>query len=460
MKKFSRGLVSNSSQPLKHSFTYPHSLINVPETRVTTLANGLRVATEHSDSETATVGLWIGAGSRFETLRNNGVAHFLEHMTFKGTHKRSRKQIESEIENMGAQLNAYTSREQTVYFSRCLKKDIAGSVDILSDILQNSLLDPKLIEEERHTILREKEEVEKITEEVVFDHLHATAYQGTSLGLTILGSDENIKSIQRNDLLDYIKTHYTSDRMVLVGVGGVDHDALCKLGESAFGNLKKSSISFPSTEFTGSEVRIRDDTQKDAHMVVAVEGVGWTHPDHIPLLVAQTIIGSWDRTLGNGAHLSSKLAQDISGQGLANSFTSFNTTYTDTGLFGIYMIGGDRSKLIELAECTMKNWRRICTSATETEVFRAKNQLKTAMLLGLDSTVNVAEEIGRHLLVYGRRVTPYEIDSMIEAVDVNAVRDVAMKYLYGIDPAVVAHGPIEAWPDYVVLKSNMTDPLF
>jgi processing peptidase subunit beta len=141
---------------------------------------------------------------------------------------------------MGAQLNAYTSREQTVYYARCLKKDISQAVDILSDILQNSKLEASAIEEERGVILREKQEVEKQTEEVVFDHLHATAYQGSSLGLTILGNDENIKRLQRKDLTDYIGTNYTTDRMVLVGAGGVDHDALCKLGESAFGALRKS----------------------------------------------------------------------------------------------------------------------------------------------------------------------------------------------------------------------------
>lgn len=364
---------------------------------------------------------------------------------------------------MGAQLNAYTSREQTVYYARCLKKDIPKAVDILSDILQNSKLEPSAIEEERGVISREKEEVEKQLEEVVFDHLHATAYQGSSLGLTILGSDDNIKSLQRKDLTDYIANNYTTDRMVLVGAGGVDHDQLCKLGEAAFGSLRKSTELkpvLPPTEFVGSEIRIRDDTQKEAHIAIAVEGVGWTHPDFIPLLVAQTIIGSWDRSLGNGNHLSSKLAQKISSNNLATSFQSFNTTYNDTGLFGLYLITPYRGSQIELAETTLSVWRSICTSATDTDVFRAKNQLKTSLLFSLDSSVAVAEEIGRHLLTYGRRVSPFELDRMIDAVDTNAVKEAAMKYLHDADPAVVALGPIEAWPDYVVLRNQMSDPFF
>jgi processing peptidase subunit beta len=164
--------------------------------------------------------------------------------------------------------------------------------------------------------------------------------------------------------------------------------------------------------------------------------------------------------LGNGTHLSSKLAQAISAGDLASSFTSFNTTYTDTGMFGIYLVGHDRLKLIDLAETTLKKWRNVCTSATDADVNRAKNQLKTALLFSLDSSVQVAEEIGRHMLVYGRRVTPFEIDRMIDAVTTEAVRDCALKYLYDADPAVVAHGPIEAWPDYVCLKGSMADPLF
>jgi processing peptidase subunit beta len=251
--------------------------------------------------------------------------------------------------------------------------------------------------------------------------------------------------------------------MVLVGAGGVDHDELCKLGEAAFSGLNKASsdvIKSSPVDFVGSEIRIRDDTMTNAHIAVAVEGVGWTHPDFIPLLVAQTIVGSWDRGLGNGAHMSSKLAQEISSHNLANSFTSFNTSYTDTSLFGLYMIAPDRHRLIELCETSLKTWRNACTGATDNDVFRAKNQLKTSLLFSLDSSVQVAEEIGRHMLTYGRRVSPYELDRLIDAVDTQTVRDVALKYMYDVDPAVVAMGPIEAWPDYVCLKSSMVDPLF
>ncbi|KAI5277821.1 hypothetical protein KEM52_004839, partial [Ascosphaera acerosa] len=143
-----------------------------------------------------------------------------------GTNKRTQHQLELEIENMGAHLNAYTSRESTVYYAKSFNADVPKAVDILADILQNSKLDEGAIERERGVILREQEEVDKQLEEVVFDHLHATAFQGQPLGRTILGPRENIQSLQRSHLAAYIKTHYTPDRMVLVGAGGVPHEQL------------------------------------------------------------------------------------------------------------------------------------------------------------------------------------------------------------------------------------------
>jgi processing peptidase subunit beta len=279
------------------------------------------------------------------------------------------------------------------------------------------------------------------------------------LGLTILGSDENIKKMKKADLVDYIKKWYTTDRMVLVGAGGIDHDELCKLGEKLFSGVPQASTkaNLPKAAFTGSEVRIRDDTLKDAHIAFAVEGVGWNHPDHVPLLVAQTIVGSWDRSLGSGDHLSSRLAQEVAAHQLADSFYSFNTTYSDTGLFGIYAIAPHREKLIDLTETVLKQWRRQCLNATEGDIYRAKNQLKTSLLFSLDSSVQVAEEIGRHLLSYGRRLSPFELDALIESVDAKKVREVTEKYLYDADPAVVGYGPIEALPDYTVVRQNMSD---
>merc|ERR1712223_303283 len=304
-------------------------LLNVPPTDISIIDNGMRVATENSGASTATVGLWIDTGSRYENATTNGVAHFLEHMVFKGTEKRSQTQLELEVENLGAHLNAYTSREQTVFYAKCLSGDIGQAVEILSDILQNSKFGQQEIERERGVILREMQEVEMNLQEVVFDHLHSVAYQGTPLGRTILGPTANIKSMTRDDLVQYIQTHYKGPRMVLAGAGGVNHDDLCQLATKHFGKITdKYDAEVPldlQCRYTGSDVRVRDDGMPFAHVAIAVEGAGWSNPDNIPLMVANTVIGSWDRSMGGGTHNASRLAHYAAEKSFCNSFQSSNT---------------------------------------------------------------------------------------------------------------------------------------
>lgn len=190
-------------------------------------------------------------------------------------------------------------------------------------------------------ILREQEEVDKQLEEVVFDHLHATAFQGQPLGRTILGPRQNIESISRDDLVSYIKQNYTADRMVLVGAGGIPHQQLVELAEKHFGNIPTEPPSAASAslaaaqkqkpDFVGSEIRIRDDTIPTANIALAVEGVSWKDDDYFTALVTQAIVGNWDRAMGNSPYLGSKLSTFVHEHKLANSFMSFSTSYSDTG---------------------------------------------------------------------------------------------------------------------------------
>ncbi|KAK6482662.1 mitochondrial-processing peptidase subunit beta-like [Huso huso] len=433
-------------------------VLNVPETKVTPLENGLRVASEDSGLSTCTVGLWIDAGSRYENEKNNGTAHFLEHMAFKGTKKRSQLDLELEIENMGAHLNAYTSREQTVYYAKAFSKDLPRAVEILADIVQNSTLGEAEIERERGVILREMQEVETNLQEVVFDYLHATAYQATALGRTILGPTENIKSINRNDLVEYITTHYKGPRIVLAAAGGVSHNQLIDLAKHHFGNLpstyKGGAPAMPPCRFTGSEIRVRDDKMPLAHIAIAIEAVGWSHPDTIPLMVANTLIGNWDRSFGGGVNLSSKLAQMTCQGNLCHSFQSFNTCYTDTGLWGLYMVC-EPNTIEDMMHFTQREWMRLCTSVTESEVIRAKNLLKTNMLLQLDGSTPICEDIGRQMLCYSRRIPLPELEARIDAIDAKTIKDVCTRYIYDKCPAVAAVGPIEQLPDYNRIRSGM-----
>ncbi|KAI9682276.1 MAG: hypothetical protein M1817_000330 [Caeruleum heppii] len=455
----------NAIQPLKRSFATPVS--HGATTESTTLANGLTIATEHSPwAQTSTVGVWIDAGSRAETDRTNGTAHFLEHLAFKGTANRSQHQLELEIENMGGHLNAYTSRENTVYYAKAFNSDVPVTVDILSDILQRSKLEPQAIERERDVILREQEEVDKQLEEVVFDHLHATAFQGQPLGRTILGPKENIAGIQRSDLENYIKTNYTADRMVLVGAGGVPHEELVKLAEKHFSGLPTEPQNATSSaiaaeqkrrpDFIGSEVRIRDDTIPTANIAIAVEGVSWKDDDYFTALVTQAIVGNWDRAMGNAPHLGSKLSGFIHNNHLANSFMSFSTSYSDTGLWGIYLVTEALTRIDDLVHFTLREWSRLSYGVTEAEVERAKSQLKASILLSLDGTTAVAEDIGRQIVTTGRRMSPEEVERVVGAISEKDVMDFARRKLWDQDVAVSAVGSIEGLLDYNRIRNDMS----
>lgn len=438
-----------------------------PKTQTTTLKNGLTVATESSPlAQTATVGVWIDAGSRAEHEANNGTAHFLEHVAFKGTNKRSQTQLELEIENMGGHLNAYTSRENTAFYARAFKEDVPKTVEILSDILQNSKLEEHAVNRERDVILKEAEEVGKQLEEVVFDHLHSVAFQGQPLGRTILGPEENIKEITRTELQNYIKYNYKADRMVVVGAGAVEHEQLVKLCEQHFGALPTSAqpvaIGAGSRNphdvpnFVGSEVRIRDDTMPAAHIAIAVEGVSWNSPDYYTALVAQAVIGNWDRVQGTAANQGSKLSAIVSQNNLANSFTSFSTSYSDTGLWGIYLVTENRDSIDDLVHFALKEWNRLSVSVSETEIERAKAQLKASLLLSLDNSTAIAEDIGRQIITTGRRASPQEVERAVDAVTVKDVNAWAQKQLWDKDIAIAAIGPIEGLLDYARIRNDMS----
>lgn len=424
---------------------------------MTKLANGIRVATEEWPGETASVGVFINAGSGFETKENNGVAHFLEHMAFKGTTNRTKAQLETEAENLGAQFNAYTSREHTVYFAKSFKNDVPKTVEILGDILQNASFTKEAVESERHTILREAQEVENNSEEALFDYLHSAAFQGTSYGFPILGSQENIKSIKREDLIKYVKTYYTGPNMVVAAAGPIKHEDLCAQVEKAFGSIPntedpriKAQRAQP-VEFTGSEIRIRNDDHPLVQAAIAVEGVGWSDPDYYVLVLIQTMLGNWDRTVGGGQHLASRLCEEIATEGLAHQMTTFMTNYATTALFGNTFVTPSR-RVDDLVYSILNEWQRIGNGATAKEVERAKNKLKANTLMQLDGTTPIMENIGRQMLTLGRHMSHGEVYQRLNDITVADVKRVAKTYLTDVSPAVVCMGPTEYFPDYNVTR--------
>ena len=231
--------------------------------------------------------------------------------------------------------------------------------------------------------------------------------------------------------------------MVLVGTGGVDHEQLVKYAEQHFAKLPVSPnpiplgrLSHPKTKFVGSEVRIRDDDLPTAHVAIAVEGVGWSSPDYFPMLVMQSIFGNWDRSLGAAGLMSSRLSHIISSNGLANSFMSFSTSYSDTGLWGIYLVTENLQNMDDMCHFTLREWTRMSINPTDVEVERAKSQLKASLLLSLDGTTAIAEDIGRQLVTSGRRMTPQQIEFAVDTVTTEDIKRVAQKYLWDKDVSV------------------------
>jgi processing peptidase subunit beta len=370
-------------------------------------------------------------------------------LAFKGTKKRTQHQIEVEVENIGASLNAYTSREQTVYVARCFKQDAPAMIELLADILQNSTLSSEAIDRERSVILQEKEMVESEWEEVIFDYLHAAAFQGTPLARTILGETENIQSITRDDLVKYISTHYVGPRIVLVAAGGVDHDQIVHAANKHFGSIPIASEfdyegvgPFP---FTGSEIRVKDDTMSLAHIAIAFEGVSWSHPDYFVVMLLQAIVGSWDRSLGAGKNLSARLAERVAHEELVHSYVAFNTCYNQTGLWGVYFVA-EPDTLEDAAHAFFHELVRMSKALTEPELLRAKNKVKASILMHLDGTNAVAEDIGRQFLTLGRRLSVPEIFNRIDDVTVNDIKRFLEDHYIDNDPAIAAVGPLRNLP--------------
>jgi processing peptidase subunit beta len=317
---------------------------------------------------------------------------------------------------------------------------------------QSNLAEESL-ENERSVILREMKEIEKNLEETIFDHLHATAYRGSSLSRTILGPKENILSITRQDILNYIQTHYTADRIVIAASGAIEHNQIVKLAEELFGKVPstpaKKVIKEPAA-FVGSDRLISYESWEKAHIALAYPVGGWNDADTYPLMVAQQLLGSWDKeTAGtSGSHSASPLIREIAKENMAYSVSTFNTQYSDTSLFGVYLVAhpvGLQKLLYHVLKCIT----RLSYEVDEIQLESAKNQIKYQILASLDGSTSIAEDIGRQLLSYGRRIHPAEQIARIDAVDVNAVKLAARRFFYDRDHALAAIGNLHELPDYV-----------
>lgn len=409
-------------------------------TRITQLDNGLRVATVTMPSvQTASIGVWIDAGARHERAEVNGVAHMLEHMAFKGTERRSARVIAEEIENVGGQLNAYTSRENTAYYARVLADDLPLAADMLSDILQHSTFEPEELERERGVILQEIGQTLDTPDDLIFDLFQETAFPDQSLGRSILGPAEIVQGMTRDQLTGYMAEHYAPENMVLAAAGKVEHQRLVDLGADLFKELPAVA---PKTKDVQAGSYAQGDLRKDreleqVHLILGLPAFSYHDDDFYALQVLSAMLGGG---------MSSRLFQEVrEKRGLAYSVFSFAACYKDTGVFGIYA-GTGEEQTSELMPVLCDEFTSLMMNATEEELARARAQLKASMMMGLESCFAQSEDVARQLLIFGRRIPHEETIAEINAVDADAIRRVGERLIDGRRPTLAAIGPIGKLP--------------
>ena len=400
---------------------------------VTRLDNGLVVATDAMPGfETSSVGVWVRAGARYESPERNGLSHLIEHMAFKGTARRSARAIAEEIEAVGGHLNAYTSREQTAYFARVLKDDVPLALDLLSDILQYSVLDEEELVRERAVVVQEIGEVRDTPDDLVFDHLQEVAFPGQPLGRAVLGTPERVSTFARHELLAYMSEFYLAPRMVVAAAGAVNHSAFVDLARAAFDALAPDAgPERAPARYEGGESRESRELEQ-VHVVLGFASVGYGDPDFYAAQVLSTVLGGG---------MSSRLFQEIrEKRGLAYSIFSFAQSYLDAGIFGVYA-GTSDTQADEVLALTAAEIEAVCQGISSDEAARARAQHKAGMLMALESSSSRCEQLGRQILIYGRPVSPTEIIRKIDAVDSAAIAHTARR-VFGSKPSLAAIGPL------------------
>jgi predicted Zn-dependent peptidase len=407
---------------------------------ITKLKNGLTVVTDPMPHlETAAVGVWVNAGARHETEPTNGIAHMLEHMAFKGTTRRTARQIAEEIERVGGYINAYTAREQTAYYARVLKNDVPLAADILADILQDSVFDEEELTREQGVIIQEIGQVEDTPDDIIFDHLQATAFPDQPLGRPILGTAKHVQSFTRETLRNHIAAHYFASSMAFISAGAVEHDKMVALAEGAFSGLKpgKEVVPAPGT-YGGGEHRTGQQLEQ-AHIAFAFKGLRSTDEDVFAAQVYSTVLGGG---------MSSRLFQEArEKRGLCYTISTIGSSYRDTGLFGVYA-GTSNEDLPELMSVVAGEMHGLAEKAGEDETARARAQIKAGMLMGLEQASSRCEQIAAHLFTFGRLLSTEEVIARIDAVDTKAVSRVAANVLKNSKLSLAAMGPVSKLGSY------------
>jgi predicted Zn-dependent peptidase len=411
-----------------------------------TLPNGFRIVTEAMPGlQSASVGLWVEAGGRHERPEENGIAHFLEHMAFKGTRRRSALRIAEEIEDVGGYINAYTSREMTAYYARVLSQDVVMALDVIADIVLNPLFRKADIETERHVILQEIGQALDTPDDIIFDWLHEVSYPDQPFGRTILGPEERVAAFRKADFQGFTGAHYGPDQMILSAAGGVDHAAIVEAAERIFGGLKPvgRSVVQPA-RFVGGERREIKDLEQ-VHFALSFEGPGYRDDAVYTAQVYATAMGG-----GMSSRLFQKIRED---RGLCYSIHAQANAYEDTGQVTIYA-GTSAEEIGDLTQLTIDELKRAAEDMTEAEVSRSRAQLRAGLLMGLESPSSRAERNARLLSIWGRIPSLAEVVAKIDAVDMAGVRAYAAD-LTASRSALAIYGPVAEAPGIDAIRRGL-----
>jgi len=420
---------------------------NKDTVRLATLSNGLRIVTDRVDTvATVSLGLWVDVGTRHEPAAVNGVAHFLEHMAFKGTKRRSALAIAEEIEAVGGHLNAYTSRESTAYYAKVLKEDVDLALDILADILQHSTFEPKELERERTVILQEIGQANDTPDDIIFDYFQECAFPDQAMGRPVLGSPEIIRGLSRKAVVSYLRDHYGASRMVLSAAGNLDHDHIVDLADKLLSDLPaERAVTSEPARYVGGEHR-QDRDLEQLHLVLGFPGLNLADPDYYAAAVLSTAFGGG---------MSSRLFQEVrEKRGLVYSVNSFAHGYRDGGLFGIYA-GTGEDEAAELLPVLCDETVKLRDGFAPGELARAKAQMKAGLLMSLESTSARCEQMAQHMLIHGTPFDPDDLVRRIDAVDDDAIARVVASW-HGGAPTLVALGPVNKLEDFARLQARLT----
>lgn len=392
--------------------------------KLTKLENGLTVVTKSVDTvASVALGYWVSVGGVNEAPLESGISHFLEHMAFKGTKTRSAKDIAVEIESVGGYSNAYTSKEVTAYHAKFLKENVNSGIDILSDIMLNSVFNKMELERERGVILQEISQTYDAPDDIIFDYFQEVAFKNQSLGRSILGPAAIVSKITSNDLRRYREKFYNADNIVFAAAGNISHDEVLELANKYFleFNIQKTPPHDETYQYVGGEFSDVRELEQE-HVIIGFEGIASLNPDYYTMAVLSSILGSG---------MSSRLFQEVrEKRGLVYSVYSFASSYRRNGLFGIYA-ATSANKLEELADVAVNELLKMTVAITEEEFSRTKTQFKASLLMSGESNTASCDQIASQTMLFGKPLEHAEMLEKLNKVSINDVIELAKRIVKG-----------------------------